>query len=101
MLKELIEKRKSVRKYKEKDIPKKLIKEIIDAARLAPSACNAQPTRYFIAKDKEIKDKSFRELIDLINYNLMFYADKFIFSDKKSAEIQDMFSNTKRQFSYK
>lgn len=56
-LREIIKKRKSVRKYKNKEIPEELIKEIVDAARLAPSACNAQPTRYFVVKDKETKDR--------------------------------------------
>lgn len=56
-LRKIIEKRKSVREYKGKGLPEELIKEIIDAARLAPSTCNTQPTRYFLVKDKEIKNK--------------------------------------------
>jgi len=56
-LRKIIKKRKSVRKYKDKGLPRDLIKEIIDAARLAPSACNAQPTKYFVVRDKKIKNK--------------------------------------------
>jgi nitroreductase len=54
-VKNAIEKRRSIRKYKDKDVPEYLIKQVIDAARLAPSGNNAQPSRYFIIKDDETK----------------------------------------------
>ena len=56
-VKEAIEKRKSIRRFKENEVSDKIIREIIDAARRAPSGCNVQPTRYFIIKDKETKEK--------------------------------------------
>ena len=55
--KKAIEKRRSVRKFKDKSIPEEHIMELIEAARLAPSGCNAQPWRFKIVKDKETKMK--------------------------------------------
>ncbi|GAJ11302.1 unnamed protein product, partial [marine sediment metagenome] len=40
---EAIRKRRSIRKYKKDQIPEEIILELLDAARLAPSGCNAQP----------------------------------------------------------
>lgn len=42
-VKKAIKETRSVRKYQGKKIPDDLIKELIDAARLAPSGNNAQP----------------------------------------------------------
>jgi nitroreductase len=56
-VKEAIEKRKSIRRFKQKQVPDKIIKEVIDAARRAPSGCNVQPTRYFVIKDKKLKER--------------------------------------------
>ncbi|MGB9978959.1 nitroreductase family protein [Methanobacterium sp.] len=53
--KEAIEKRRSIRKFKDESVPDAHIIELIEAARLAPSGCNAQPWRFKIVKDKEIK----------------------------------------------
>ena len=55
--KEAIENRRSIRKFKDKSIPEEHIIELIEAARLAPSGCNAQPWRFKIVKDKETKMK--------------------------------------------
>lgn len=56
-VKTIIAKRRSIRKYQDKKVPNVLIKELIDAARLAPSAYNAQPSKFFIVKDKTMKQK--------------------------------------------
>jgi nitroreductase len=56
-VKEAIEKRRCIRKYQDKEVPENLIKEILEAGRLAPSGCNVQPTRYFIIKDKKTKQR--------------------------------------------
>jgi len=44
--KEAIERRRSIRKFKDKSVPDEHIMELIEAARLAPSGCNAQPWRF-------------------------------------------------------
>ncbi len=56
-VKEAIEKRRSIRKFEEKQVSDEIIREIIDSARRAPSGCNVQPTRYIIIKDKKTKEK--------------------------------------------
>ena len=40
--------RRSIRKYKNKSVPKELLDEIIDAGRMAPSAKNRQPWKYIV-----------------------------------------------------
>jgi len=56
-VKEAIEKRKSVRKYQDKQISEDIIKELLDAARRAPSAKNTQSHKYFIINDKKLINK--------------------------------------------
>jgi len=56
-IKEAINSRKSIRKYQDKQIPEEIINELLNAARKAPSAKNVQSHKYFIVKDKNIKDK--------------------------------------------
>lgn len=40
--------RRSIRKYLDKNVSKELIEQILDAARVAPSAKNRQPWRYIV-----------------------------------------------------
>lgn len=49
-LKEAIENRRSIRKYKDIEVPKELIEDLIECARLAPSAKNRQPWEFLIVK---------------------------------------------------
>ncbi len=50
-----IKNRRSIRKYQTKPIPQNLIEEILLAANWAPSAHNAQPWRFIILDDPDIK----------------------------------------------
>jgi len=52
---EAIRKRRSIRKYRKDSIPEEVILELLDAARLAPSGCNAQPWRFRVVKDIDTK----------------------------------------------
>ncbi len=56
-VKEAIKNRRSIRKYQDKDISDDLINELLEAARLAPSSHNAQPWKFIVVKDKEMKEK--------------------------------------------
>ena len=51
--KELIEKRRSVRKYKDTPVSKDQIYEILEAARIAPSASHKQPWHFVVVENKE------------------------------------------------
>lgn len=53
--KEAIEKRRSIRKFKPDPVPEEVIRALLDAARLAPSGCNAQPWRFKLIKDAATK----------------------------------------------
>jgi nitroreductase len=55
--KEAIEQRRSIRKFKSEPVPDEYIDALLDAARLAPSGSNAQPWRFKIVKDLEMKEK--------------------------------------------
>lgn len=52
-LQECITERRSVRKYADKEVPLPLIAEIMEHARLAPSAGNSQNWRFIIVLDRE------------------------------------------------
>ena len=57
IFKELINKRQSVRKYKNEPVPAEVIAACIEAARLAPSACNAQPWKFVVVDDESLKQQ--------------------------------------------
>jgi len=57
LFKELINKRQSVRKYKNEVVPAEAIAACIEAARLAPSACNAQPWKFIVVDDPALKQQ--------------------------------------------
>ncbi len=55
--KEVVEKRRSVRKFKDLDIPEKDIEEILEIGHMAPSAGNLQARDFIVIKEKEGKNK--------------------------------------------
>lgn len=54
---EAIRKRRSIRKFSSEPVPDEQIIALIEAARLAPSGCNAQPWRFKIIKDEKTRIK--------------------------------------------
>ena len=54
---ELVKKRRSVRKYASQPVAREAILRCLEAARLAPSACNAQPWNFVVVNDPALKDK--------------------------------------------
>ncbi len=54
---DVIQMRRSVRKYKKDPIPEKILMRVLEAARLAPSGSNIQPWKFIIVKDKALKEK--------------------------------------------
>jgi F420 biosynthesis protein FbiB-like protein len=50
-----IKARRSVRKYQKRPVPKELISEVLEAAGWAPSAHNAQPWRFIVLVDPQVK----------------------------------------------
>ena len=62
---ETIYERRSVRKYKDKIVDHEIIEKILDAGRMAPSALNEQPWKFYVITNKEII-KSFSKEISKI-----------------------------------
>jgi nitroreductase len=54
---DLVRKRRSVRSYSSNPIPREIIDRCLEAARLAPSACNSQPWSFIVIDNPEIKNK--------------------------------------------
>ena len=49
---ELAEKRRSVRAYKPEPVPEEMLQQVLEAARVAPSACNKQPWRFIVVRSE-------------------------------------------------
>ena len=54
---EIIKKRRSIRAFKNMDIPEEIVEKLIEAARWAPSAGNIQPWEFIIVRKPETKRK--------------------------------------------
>ncbi|MDR0462554.1 MAG: nitroreductase family protein [Christensenellaceae bacterium] len=68
MIIEAIKKRKSIRNYNPNGkVSDEQIKELLEAAMLAPSACNTRPWEFIVVKDRKILDK----IVDFHNWAKM------------------------------
>ena len=69
---QLVKKRQSTRKYLPKQVPREIIERCVEAARLAPSACNSQPWRFIIIdnpdKKNELADAAFSGIYSLCTF---------------------------------
>ena len=69
---ELVTKRKSIRKYFSRPIPRTLIDKCLETARLAPSACNSQPWSFIVIDDEkaknELTDKAFSGIYSINSF---------------------------------
>jgi len=57
--------RRSIRKYNSAKVDRTLIEELLDAGRMAPSAMNAQPWRFYVVNDSSLiseMDRQVREV---------------------------------------
>jgi len=54
---EVVRTRRSVREYRPDPIPQEVLTRVLDAARIAPSGSNRQPTRLIVVTDDETKQK--------------------------------------------
>lgn len=60
---EAMKSRRSVRKYQPTPVPEEILKEVLSAARMAPSGANAQAWKFIIVTDEELK----RRLVQACN----------------------------------
>lgn len=54
---EVLKSRRSIRKFKSDTIPDNIIHELLEAARIAPSGSNLQPTRFIVVKSASGREK--------------------------------------------
>ena len=58
---ELVKHRTSCRAYEPRPVPREHLELMLEAARLAPSACNKQPWRFAVAEDEAVRMRLIRE----------------------------------------
>jgi nitroreductase len=91
-VKDAIQKRRSIRSYQDKEVSDDIIKELIDAARRAPTGNNAQPQKYLAVKDSETKkllrDEKvfFQEFVSDAPVILVCCSDPDAFVEKKGKD---------------
>lgn len=54
---ELVNKRESIRHFIDRPVPREIIDRCLEAARLAPSACNSQPWTFVVVDEPDLKQK--------------------------------------------
>lgn len=63
----LITQRQSVRKYTDKPVEPEKIRQCIEAAQLAPSACNSQPWTFVVVTEHDLRKKVANETLGPLN----------------------------------
>ncbi len=51
---QVISKRRSIRRFKQKVLTLRFLKKVVNAARLAPSGANLQPLEYICVNDRHL-----------------------------------------------
>ena len=74
-VKTAIETRHSIRKFSTRPVEREKINECLEAARLAPSACNSQPWHYIVVDDAQVKENFCKEIFSGI-YGITSWAAK-------------------------
>ena len=59
---DVIFQRKSIRKFKPKPIPRKIIEKIVEAGQRAPTACGMQAYSFILVTDKKIREEIFEAI---------------------------------------
>ena len=94
-VREAIQKRRSTRSFKQVPVPDEMILEMLEAARLAPSASNTQPWRFVVVTEAEEK-KELRKIcfnqsfIEDAGVDFVFCADPSAYSaDSRQRRMQE------------
>lgn len=98
---DLVKSRQSERGYVNKPIEKEKIERCIEAARLAPSACNSQPWKFIIVDNPELKNKiadnTSNKLLPLNHFtkqapvHIVIVKEKSKLTSKLGASIKDKY----------
>ena len=98
---DLLKHRKSIRDFLDRPVERKKIMMCLEAARLAPSACNSQPWKFIVVDDRQLKDKlgdaAFRGIYSMDSFCKMAPVMVVVVSEKSKflARIGGMFRGTK------
>ena len=86
---DLASSRYSVRNYKNTPVPQEKINKCIEAARLAPSACNSQPWKFVIIDNPDIRESlakaAFEGLLDFNHFAYKAPVLSLIVSERQTA----------------
>lgn len=55
-MEDIIRRRRSIRKFRDADIPKQDLEKMLEAAMLAPSACNTRPWEFYVVRDITLRE---------------------------------------------
>jgi len=72
---DLVKKRRSARRYSERPVSREIIDQCLEAARLAPSACNSQPWSFIVVDNPEKKNEIVRQAMSGIYKLNTFVAE--------------------------
>jgi len=98
---DLLKHRKSVRNFLDKPVEREKIMMCLEAARLAPSACNSQPWRFIVVDDRQLKnqlcDAAFSGIYSINSFCKMAPVIAVVISEKSKflARIGGLFRGTK------
>lgn len=73
-LEEALRSRRSVRGYTDTPVPRNVLQEVFELAQLAPSNCNIQPWKVFVASG-EVRDELRRRMVDKVTRGIMVNPD--------------------------
>lgn len=95
--KEVVRKRRSVRKFKDKDIQEKEIKEILKIGHMAPSAGNLQARDFIVVREesekKKLSDNAFgQKFVAEVPWNIVVCANKKRSGSKYGDRGRDLYS---------
>lgn len=98
---DLLNRRKSVRDFLGVPVEREKIMMCLEAARLAPSACNSQPWKFIVVDDRQLKrrlcDAAFSGIYSINGFCKMAPVMVVVISEKSKflARIGEMFRGTK------
>jgi len=98
---DLLKHRKSIRDFLDRPVERKKIMMCLEAARLAPSACNSQPWKFIVVDDRQLKNKlcdaAFSGIYSMNSFCKMAPVMVVVVSEKSKflARIGGMFRGTK------
>jgi nitroreductase len=73
---ELVQERRSVRKFKPDPLPEGAVEKILEAGRWAMSGANAQPWEYIVVTDPAVKKELFRVYMDEVDSDFIFWMEQ-------------------------